>query len=91
MVLTSTRLAGGHHAQAKDPRERCDRGDGQGDRSGRADAAPVIHESRQMGGLPTDLISGVRYCIDDDKCRAFEPSAPTADALDSWLTQSAAL
>jgi NAD(P)H dehydrogenase (quinone) len=44
-----------------------------------------------MGGLPTDLISGVRYCIDDDKCRAFEPSAPTADALDSWLTQSAAL
>ncbi len=35
-----------------------------------------------MGGLPIDLISDVRYYIDDHKRGAFELGAPTTDVLD---------
>jgi hypothetical protein len=35
-----------------------------------------------MGGLPIDLMSNVRYYIDDHKRRAFELGAPTSDVLD---------
>ena len=35
-----------------------------------------------MGGLPIDLIGGVRYYIDDHKRGAFELGAPTTDVLD---------
>ena len=39
-------------------------------------------KTARMGGLPIDLISGVRYYIDDHKCGAFELGAPTTDVLD---------
>jgi NAD(P)H dehydrogenase (quinone) len=35
-----------------------------------------------MGGLPIDLMSGIRYYIDDHKRGAFELGAPTTDVLD---------
>jgi NAD(P)H dehydrogenase (quinone) len=35
-----------------------------------------------MGGYPIDLISGVRYYIDDHMRGAFELGAPTTDVLD---------
>jgi NAD(P)H dehydrogenase (quinone) len=42
----------------------------------------LFMKAARMGRLPIDLISGVRYCIDDHKCGAFELGAPAADALD---------
>ena len=33
----------------------------------------------RMGGMPIDLISNVRYYIDDHKLGAFELAAPTSD------------
>ncbi len=39
-------------------------------------------KTARMGGLPIDLISGVRYYIDDHKRGAFEFGAPTTDVLD---------
>jgi NAD(P)H dehydrogenase (quinone) len=42
----------------------------------------LFMEAARMGRLPSDLISGVRYCIDDHKCGAFELGTPTADVLD---------
>jgi NAD(P)H dehydrogenase (quinone) len=39
-------------------------------------------KAARMGGLPIDLISGVRYYIDDHKRGAFELGAPTTDVLD---------
>ena len=39
-------------------------------------------KTARMGGLPIDLISGVRYYIDDHKRGAFEVGAPTTDVLD---------
>jgi uncharacterized protein YbjT (DUF2867 family) len=36
----------------------------------------------RMGGMPIDLISNVRYYIDDHKLGAFELGAPTSDVLD---------
>jgi hypothetical protein len=36
----------------------------------------------QMEGLPSDVISGVRYYIEDHKRGAFEFGAPTTDVLD---------
>lgn len=36
----------------------------------------------RMGGLPIDLISGIRYYIDDHKRGAFAVGAPTTDVLD---------
>ncbi|HEY4443056.1 MAG TPA: NmrA family NAD(P)-binding protein [Steroidobacteraceae bacterium] len=39
-------------------------------------------KAARMGGLPIDLLSGVRYYIDDHKRGAFELAAPTTDVLD---------
>jgi hypothetical protein len=39
-------------------------------------------KTARMGGLPIDLMSGVRYYIDDHKRGAFELGAPTTDVLD---------
>jgi NAD(P)H dehydrogenase (quinone) len=36
----------------------------------------------RMGGLPIDLMSGVRYYLDDHKLDAFELGAPTTDVFD---------
>jgi hypothetical protein len=35
-----------------------------------------------MGGMPNDLMSNVRYYVDDHKRGAFELGAPTTDVLD---------
>jgi NAD(P)H dehydrogenase (quinone) len=42
----------------------------------------LFMKSARMGGLPIDLISGVRYYIEDHKRGAFELGAPTTDVLD---------
>lgn len=42
----------------------------------------LFMKATRMGGLPIDLISGVRYYIDDHKRGAFELGAPTTDVLD---------
>jgi uncharacterized protein YbjT (DUF2867 family) len=42
----------------------------------------LFMKTARMGGLPIDLIGGVRYYIDDHKRRAFELGAPTTDVLD---------
>jgi NAD(P)H dehydrogenase (quinone) len=42
----------------------------------------LFMKSARLGGLPIDLISGVRYYIDDHKRGAFELGAPTTDVLD---------
>lgn len=42
----------------------------------------LFMKAARMGGLPIDLISGVRYYIGDHKRGAFELGAPTADVLD---------
>src|SRR6202022_1048438 len=42
----------------------------------------LFMKSARMGGLPIDLISGVRYYIDDHKRGAFELGAPTTDVVD---------
>jgi len=39
-------------------------------------------KSARMAGLPIDLISGVRYYIDDHQHGAFEVGAPTTDVVD---------
>jgi NAD(P)H dehydrogenase (quinone) len=53
-------------------------------RSVRAVPTPtwLFMKTARMGGLPIDLMSGVRYYIDDHKRGAFELGAPTADVLD---------
>ena len=42
----------------------------------------LFMKTARMGGLPIDLMSGVRYYIDDHKRGAFELGAPTTDVLD---------
>jgi hypothetical protein len=42
----------------------------------------LFMKAARMGGLPIDLIGGVRYYIDDHKRGAFELGAPTTDVLD---------
>ncbi|MGF6851674.1 NmrA family NAD(P)-binding protein [Paraburkholderia sp. CI3] len=42
----------------------------------------LFMKAARMGGLPIDLISGVRYYIDDHKRGAFELGAPTTDVPD---------
>src|SRR5216683_2549563 len=42
----------------------------------------LFMKTARMGGLPIDLISGVRYYIDDHKRGAFELGAPTTDVLE---------
>ena len=42
----------------------------------------LFMKTAQMGGLPIDLMSNVRYYIDDHKRGAFELGAPTTDVLD---------
>jgi NAD(P)H dehydrogenase (quinone) len=42
----------------------------------------LFMKAARMGGLPIDVIGGVRYCIDDHKRGAFELGAPTTDVLD---------
>ncbi|MDB6042247.1 MAG: transcriptional regulator [Gammaproteobacteria bacterium] len=42
----------------------------------------LFMKTARMGGLPIDLVSGVRYYIDDHKRGAFELGAPTTDVLD---------
>lgn len=39
-------------------------------------------KTARMGGYPIDLMSNVRYYIDDHKRGAFELGAPTTDVLD---------
>ena len=42
----------------------------------------LFMKTARMGGLPIDVIGGVRYYIDDHKRGAFELGAPTTDVLD---------
>ena len=42
----------------------------------------LFMKTARMGGLPIDLLSNVRYYIDDHKRGAFELGAPTTDVLD---------
>jgi NAD(P)H dehydrogenase (quinone) len=42
----------------------------------------LFMKSARMGGMPIDLMSNVRYYIDDHKRGAFELGAPTTDVLD---------
>ena len=42
----------------------------------------MFMKAARMGGLPIDLLSGVRYYIGDHKRGAFELGAPTSDVLD---------
>ena len=42
----------------------------------------LFMKAARMGGLPIDLMSGVRYYIDDHNRGAFELGAPTTDVLD---------
>ncbi len=42
----------------------------------------LFMKTARMGGLPIDLLGGVRYYIDDHKRGAFELGAPTTDVLD---------
>jgi NAD(P)H dehydrogenase (quinone) len=42
----------------------------------------LFMKSARMSGLPIDLISGLRYYIEDHKRGAFEHGAPTSDVLD---------
>jgi NAD(P)H dehydrogenase (quinone) len=53
-------------------------------RSVRAVPTPtwLFMKTARMGGLPIDLINGVRYYIEDHKRGAFERGAPTTDVLD---------
>ena len=53
-------------------------------RSVRAVSTPtwMFMKTARMAGFPIDLISGVRYYIDDHKRGAFEVGAPTTDVLD---------
>jgi uncharacterized protein YbjT (DUF2867 family) len=53
-------------------------------RSVRVAPTPVwmFMKTVRMGGLPIDLVSGVRYYIEDHRRGAFEPGAPTTDVLE---------
>jgi hypothetical protein len=42
----------------------------------------LFMKAARMSGYPIDLISGLRYYIDDHKRGAFELGAPTTDVLD---------
>jgi len=42
----------------------------------------LFMKAARIGGLPIDLMSNVRYYIDDHKRGAFEVGAPTSDVLD---------
>jgi hypothetical protein len=42
----------------------------------------LFMKTARMGGLPIDMISGIRYYIDDHKLGVFELGAPTTDVLD---------
>lgn len=42
----------------------------------------LFMKSARLGGLPIDLIGGLRYCIDDHKRGAFELGEPKTDVLD---------
>jgi NAD(P)H dehydrogenase (quinone) len=42
----------------------------------------LFMKTARMGGMPIDLMSNVRYYIDDHKRGAFELGAPTTDVLD---------
>jgi NAD(P)H dehydrogenase (quinone) len=42
----------------------------------------LFMKTARMGGLPIDLISGIRYYIDDHKRGVFALGAPTTDVLD---------
>ncbi|CAB3810707.1 NmrA family NAD(P)-binding protein [Paraburkholderia fynbosensis] len=42
----------------------------------------LFMKAARMGGLPIDLISGLRYYVDDHKRGAFELGAPTTDVPD---------
>ena len=39
-------------------------------------------KTARMGGLPIDVVNGIRYYIEDHKRGAFELGAPTSDVLD---------
>ena len=53
-------------------------------RSVRAVATPtrMFMKTARMGGYPIDLLSNLRYYVDDHKRGAFELGAPTTDVLD---------
>jgi hypothetical protein len=42
----------------------------------------LFMKAAKMGGLPIDVLSNVRYYVDDHKRGAFELGAPTNDVLD---------
>ncbi|HUO26941.1 MAG TPA: NmrA family NAD(P)-binding protein [Candidatus Aquilonibacter sp.] len=42
----------------------------------------LFMKTARMGGMPIELISNVRYYIEDHKSGAFEVNAPTTDVLD---------
>jgi NAD(P)H dehydrogenase (quinone) len=42
----------------------------------------MFMKTARMGGLPIDVIGGIRYYIDDHKRGAFELGAPTTDVFD---------
>jgi hypothetical protein len=42
----------------------------------------LFMKTARMGGYPTDVLSGVRYYIEDHKRGAFEVGAPTTDVFD---------
>jgi NAD(P)H dehydrogenase (quinone) len=42
----------------------------------------LFMKSARMGGMPIDLLSNIRYYVDDHSLGAFELGAPTADVLD---------
>lgn len=42
----------------------------------------LFMKTARMGGMPVELMSNVRYYIEDQKRGAFEVSAPTTDVLD---------
>jgi NAD(P)H dehydrogenase (quinone) len=42
----------------------------------------LFMKAARMGGMPIDLMSNVRYYVDDHKLGAFELGAPTTDVLD---------
>ena len=42
----------------------------------------LFMKSARMGGMPIDLLSNIRYYVDDHNLGAFELGAPTADVLD---------
>src|SRR5215469_4091739 len=42
----------------------------------------LFMKSARMGGMPIDLLSNIRYYVDDYRLGAFELGAPTTDVLD---------